>query len=174
MEHILINLWRFSLRVFSNEDCVFSGLKKLFCLFINFKFVVEWIPAIRNHVQSKISLTVLHLLMNNEAQFACLWCCVPPDFVLSLVLFSAVIHKRRGMKLTSKIIKYKLDSFSKMQFVFFYPKHIQEFCQQSGNDANCRRREGGGGGGRGVWGEAALFFASIWSNAYENRYVIHP
>ena len=64
--------------------------------------------------------------MNNEVQFACLWCCVPPDFVLSLVLFSALIHKRREMKLTSKIIKYKLDSFSKMQFAFFYPKHIQK------------------------------------------------
>ena len=66
-------------------------------------------------------------------QFLCLWCCVPSDSVVhinsffSLVLFSAVIHKRRGKKLICKTIKYKLDSSSKMQFVFFYPKDIQTF-----------------------------------------------
>ena len=37
------------------------------------------------------------------------------------------MHKRRGMKLIRKIIKYELDIFSKMQFVFFYPKDIQIF-----------------------------------------------
>ena len=66
-------------------------------------------------------------------QFVCLWCCVPPDFVVqinnffSLVLFSPIIHKIRGKKLISKTIKYKLDSSSKMQFAFFYPKDIQNF-----------------------------------------------
>ena len=55
---------------------------------------------------------------------------VPPDFLIqinnffSLVLFSVLIHKRRGKKLISKTIKYKLDSSSKMQFAFFYPKDI--------------------------------------------------
>ena len=86
----------------------------------------------RNHVQSKIALTLLQLLMNNHVQFVCLWCCVPLDFVVqinnffSLVLFSAVIHKRRGKKLISKTIKYKLYSSSKMQFAFFYPKDIHK------------------------------------------------
>ena len=70
--------------------------------------------------------------MNNEVQFVCLWYRVPPDFVVqindffSLVLFSAVIHKSRRKKLISKRIKYKLDSSSKMKFVFFYPKDIQK------------------------------------------------
>ena len=69
---------------------------------------------------------------NNQVQFACLWCCVPPDFVaqinnfFNLVLFSTAIHKRRGNKLISKTIKYKLDSSSKKQFVFLYPKYIQK------------------------------------------------
>ena len=31
------------------------------------------------------------------------------------------------MKLVSKIIKYKLDSSSKMRFAIFYPKDIQNF-----------------------------------------------
>ena len=63
--------------------------------------------------------------MNNQVQFVCFWHNVPPDFafqiknVFSLVLFSAVIHKRRGKKLISKTIKYKLGSSSKMQFAFF-------------------------------------------------------
>ena len=70
--------------------------------------------------------------MNNQVQFVCLWCCVPLDFVVQinnffcLVVFSAVIHKRRGKKLISKTIKYKLDSSSKMQFAFFYTKDIQK------------------------------------------------
>ena len=75
----------------------------------------------------------MQLLTNNQVQFVCLWCCVPPDFVVqindffSLVLFSPIIHKIRGKKLISKTIKYKLDSSSKMQFAFFYPKDIQNF-----------------------------------------------
>ena len=50
--------------------------------------------------------------------------CSVPDFVVqinnffSLVLFSAVIHKRRGKKLISKSIKYTVESSSKMQFAF--------------------------------------------------------
>ena len=70
--------------------------------------------------------------MNNQVQFACLWCRVPSDFVVpinnffNLVLFSVVIHKRRGKTLISKTIKYKLDSSSKMQFVFSYPEDIQK------------------------------------------------
>ena len=70
--------------------------------------------------------------MNNQVQFVFLWCSVPPDFVVqtknffSLVLFSAIIQKRREKKLISKAIEYKLDSSSKMQFVFFYLKDIQK------------------------------------------------
>ena len=70
--------------------------------------------------------------MNNQVQFVSLWFSVPPDFVFqinnffSLVLFSAVIHKRRRKKLISKTIKYKLDSSLKMQFSFFDPKDIQK------------------------------------------------
>ena len=66
--------------------------------------------------------------MNNQVQFVCLWCCVPPDRVVqinnffSLVLLFAVIHK---MKVISKIVRYMLESSSKMQFVFFYPKDTQ-------------------------------------------------
>ena len=70
--------------------------------------------------------------MNNQVQFVCLWCCVPPDFVVqtndffSLVLFPAVIHKRRRKKLISKTIEHKLDSSSKMRFAFFfYPNDIK-------------------------------------------------
>ena len=44
-----------------------------------------------------------------------------------MVLFSAAIHKRRRKKLISETIKYKLDSSSKIQFPFFYPKDIQIF-----------------------------------------------
>ena len=59
--------------------------------------------------------------MNNQVQFVCFWCCVPLDFVvhmnnfISLVLLSAVIHKRRGKKLITKTIQYKLDS--SLQFI---------------------------------------------------------
>ena len=43
------------------------------------------------------------------------WCCVPPDFVVeinnffNLVLFSAVIHERRGKKLISETIKHQVE-----------------------------------------------------------------
>ena len=45
---------------------------------------------------------------------------------MSLVLFSAVICEKTRMNLISKTIKYKLDSSSKMQFAFLYPKDIQK------------------------------------------------
>ena len=70
--------------------------------------------------------------MNNQVEFVSLWCFVPLNFVVqinnffSLVLFSAVIYNRKAKKLISKTIKYKLDSSSKMQFAFFYPKDIQK------------------------------------------------
>ena len=50
----------------------------------------------------------------------------------SLVLFSAVIDKRREEKLISKTIKYKLDSSSKG--LFFSENY--RFFQKSGNDTN--------------------------------------
>ena len=50
-------------------------------------------------------------------QVVCFWCCVLPDFAVqinnfvSLVLFSAAIHKGRGKKLStlSKIIKWRKE-----------------------------------------------------------------
>ena len=90
---------------------------------------------------------LLPLPMNNQVQFVCLWCCVPPNYVVqvnmfSSVLFSVVIHKRRRKKLTSKT----------MQFVFFILKTFKNrFCRKPGNDANKkvlgRGREGLGGQG---------------------------
>ena len=96
----------------------------------------------------------MQLLRNTEVQRICLWCCAPPDFVIqinnvfSLVLFPAVIRKRKGKKLISKTIKYKLNSSSKMQFVFFfYRKDIQKivlenywFFRKCGNYANNREQ----------------------------------
>ena len=68
----------------------------------------------------QLFIALLHLLMNNQVQFACLWCCAPPEFVVQinnlfiLVPFSAVIHKRRVKKLINKTIKCSLDSSSEM------------------------------------------------------------
>ena len=125
----------------------------------------------RNHVQSKTSLALLQFLMNNQVQFVC---CVPPDFVVqinnlcSLVLFCAVIHKRRGKKLISKTIKYKLNSPLKIQFAFFYPKDIQKlFWKIIDFVKNQEMTEITGGDG-------VMFFTSLLCNAYENWYVIHP
>ena len=69
--------------------------------------------------------------MNNQVLFVCLWCCVSLDFAIqinffSLALFSALIHKRRGKKLISKTIKYKLDSLQRCNLLF-YPKDIRFF-----------------------------------------------
>ena len=69
--------------------------------------------------------------MNNQMQFIFLWSCVPPDFVVqinnffSLVLFSPLIHRRRGEKQMNKTYKYKLGSSLKIHFTFFYPKDVQ-------------------------------------------------
>ena len=118
-EHIPINVWCFSLRDSSDEDCAFDELKTFLLVW---KFLSsslnEFLQSKINHVPSKISLALLQLLMNNQVQFICLRYCVPPDFVVqinnffNLVLFSAVIHKRRGKELISKRIKYNLDSSS--------------------------------------------------------------
>ena len=78
-------------------------------------------------------ISIIAVADEYSMQFLCIWFCVPPDFVVqineffNMVLFSVVIHKRRGKKLISKTIKYKLDGSSKMQIVFFYPKDIQNF-----------------------------------------------
>ena len=78
----------------------------------------------RNHVQPNISLGLLQLLIRCSL-FVCLFvCCVPPNSVVQinnfrLILFSAEIRKRRGKKLVSKTIKYKLGSSSKMPFAIF-------------------------------------------------------
>ena len=120
--HIPINVWLFSLRDSSDEDCVFDCLFKFLSLLLN-EFLQSEIMQKSRSVQ--IITTLLQLLMNNQLQFVCLWCCVPLDFVVQidnffcLVLFSAVIHKGRGKKLISRTIKYKLCSSSKMQFSFF-------------------------------------------------------
>ena len=110
--------------------------------------------------------------MNIQVQFSCLWSCVSPDFLVQindffcLVLFSVVIHKRSEEKQISKAIKYKLDSSSKMQFVFFILKTFKNcfgelsILSKSGNDAISR-------------GWRVHVIASLWRNAYENRYVIH-
>ena len=116
----------------------------------------------------------MQLLINNQVQFVCSWCYVQPHFIVQiynffcLILFSALIHKKRGKKLIRKITKRNLDSSSKMytlsvfilkSFKLFLENY--QFCRKSGNDANSR--------GRGV-----MFFTSLSRNAYENRYVIHP
>ena len=93
--------------------------------------------------------------------FVYLWCCDPPDFVVqinnffSLVLFSAVIHKRRGKKLISKIIRYKLDRSSKMQFAFFILKTFKFFWKTIDFGDN-------------------LEMTQLWRSAYKNRYVDSP
>ena len=102
----------------------------------------------RYHVQFKIALALLQLLMNNQKQFVSLWRCVLPDFVVQrnnffrLVFPFSVIHKTIGKKLISKTIKRKLDNSSKVQFAFFYPDNIQflqenyQCFRKSGNYAN--------------------------------------
>ena len=55
----------------------------------------------------------------------CLWCCFQSKFVvqrnsfLSFVLFSSLIHNRRGKKLIIKTIKHKLNNSLKIQIAFF-------------------------------------------------------
>ena len=90
--------------------------------------------------------------MNNQVQFVYLWCCIPPDLLvqinnlLSLVLFSAVIRKRKGKKLIRKTIKHKdtinkdrtkqrynLSFFILKTFNFFIFLKNYRFCRKSGN-----------------------------------------
>ena len=104
-EHIKMNVWRFSLRDSSVEG--------------NFLLVHEILSLLLNEfLQSEImqkSRSVQNIT-NNIA--------VPPDSVVqinnfcSLLIFSAVIHKRRGQKLICKSTKHKLCS-SKMRFAYF-------------------------------------------------------
>ena len=122
----------------------------------------------RNHVQPNISLGLLQLLIRCSL-FVCLFvCCVPPNSVVQinnfrLILFSAEIRKRRGKKLVSKTIKYKLGSSSKMPFaifprktfiyLFIYLFIIYLFIYLFENNWFCRKSgmthmAGGGGGGR--------------------------
>ena len=94
-----------------------------------------WIATIRNNTEitfsPKCHWHYCSYWWITKNRFYVLWCCVPPVLVVqinnffSLLLFSAVNHKRGGMKLISKRIKYKLDSSSRMYFAFFYPKDIQ-------------------------------------------------
>ena len=136
----------------------------------------------RNHVQPNISLGLLQLLI----RCSLFVCCVPPNSVVQinnifkLILFSAEIRKRRGKKLISKTIKYKLGSSSKMPFALFPERHLfihlfiyifiylfiwkQLILSKIWNDAY----------GRGRQGREVMFFASLWRSANENRYVIHP
>ena len=114
--------------------------------------------------------------MNNQVEFVCLWCCAPLDFVVeinnffSLVLFSAVTHKRKGKKLISKIIKYKAASPSKIQFAFFHPKYIQNFFGKLSILSKFWKWRKQVRAGRSVY----MFFASLWRNAYGSWYVIYP
>ena len=79
------------------------------------------------------------------------------------------MQKRKGNKQISK--KYELDSSSKMQFAFFYPKDLQFFFRKTIDFVeNLEIMQILGGGGLG----GVMFFASIGRNFYENRYVIHP
>ena len=94
--------------------------------------------------------------MNSQVQSVCLWCCVPPDFVVQInklfssVLFSAVIHRRRGKKLIIKTIKYKLDRSN-----LFYPEDIQK-CLWKTIDfvENLEMTQIAWGGGQGVCNDA--------------------
>ena len=107
--------------------------------FLNLKFAVEWISALRNNIEITFTITsitllaLMQLLKNNQMQFVCLQCCVWPHFVVqrnnlfSLVQFSSLIYKRRGKTLISKANKHKLNNSSKIQIAFFYPKNIQVF-----------------------------------------------
>ena len=98
-------------------------------------------------------ISIIAVADEYSMQFLCFWFCVPPDFVVQIneffymVLFSAVIHKRREKKLISKTIKYKLDSSSKVQIVFFYPKDIQKtFLETIGFVENLEMTQTAGGG----------------------------
>ena len=46
-----VNVWHFSWRDSSDGDCAFAGLKNVFDYLQVFKFVVEWVPAVRNNAE---------------------------------------------------------------------------------------------------------------------------
>ena len=159
-KHKSINVWRFSLGDSLHEDCVLAELKKFFLVH---KFLSLLQPE---------TMQLLHWLMNNRVQFVYFWCCVPPDFEVqmnnffSFVLFSSVIHKRRGNKLISKTIEFKLDISSSIKFAFFfYAKGIQK----SFGKLSILSK---------IWkwlkskGRGVILFVLLWRSAYENRYVM--
>ena len=104
-EHIQMNVWRFSLKDSSVEGFLF--VHEILSLLLN-EFLQSEIMQKSRAVQN-----ITHIIA------------VPPDSVVqinnffSLLIFSAVIHKRREQKLICKSTKYKLDSSSKMRFAFF-------------------------------------------------------
>ena len=54
-----------------------------------------------------------------------------------MALFPTVINQRRGKKPVNKTIKYKSDSFSKMQFAFFIVKTSKLFFRGHGGHVLC-------------------------------------
>ena len=71
-------------------------------------------------------------------------------------------------KQISKTTRCKLDSSLKMHVAFFYPKDIQKiFLETFDLVENLEMTQIAGGAG-------IMFFASLWRNAYENRYVTYP
>ena len=162
-KHKSINVWRFSLGDSWHEDCVLAELKKFFLVH---KFLSLLQPE---------TMQLLHWLMNNRVQFVYFWCCVPPDFEVqmnnffSFVLFSSVIHKRRGNKLISKAIEFKLDISSSIKFAFFFMlkafKNLLEnyqFCQKSGDGSKAR----GGGSYSLCYYDAVRTKIDMWFNRY--------
>ena len=106
-------------------------------------------------------------------KFERLWCCVSPDFVVqiknffSLVIFSAVLHKRRGKRLINKTTKYKLDSSSKIQFAYFHPEDIQKVFWKTINFVENLEMT------QTARGRRAMFFALSGCNMYKYWYVTH-
>ena len=144
-------------------ETIFAGLK-------NFLLVNKFLSlSLNEFLQSEImqksrsaQYITRIIAVANQVQFVCLFvCCAPPNSVVQinnffrLILFSAEIRKRRGKKLISKTIKYKLGSSSKMPFALFPERHlfIHLFIYLFENNWYCRKSgmthmAGGGGGGR--------------------------
>ena len=66
--HIPINVWRFSLRGSSDEDCVPAGLIKFSACSWLFKFVVEWIHAIRKSAESRSLQNISNIIAVADEQ----------------------------------------------------------------------------------------------------------
>ena len=153
-------------------ETIFAGLK-------NFLLVNKFLSlSLNEFLQSEImqksrsaQYITRIIAVANQVQFVCLFvCCAPPNSVVQinnffrLILFSAEIRKRRGKKLISKTIKYKLGSSSKMPFALFPERHLfihlfiylfiwkQLILSKMWNDAY----------GRGRRGREVMFFASLW------------